>query len=169
MGAGLELGWVWSPFQKISAGAPGSDHGAPPRPWFDQLELTADQQTQMDKIWNDTRQQMHEMFEHRHDLDKQRDQDMRALLTPAQSAAYDKIEQDYRAKRAEMDKERDALISDATARSRALLDPAQTQKWDILAKDMQNRRWRGPMGMATQKSTTMPSGDSAGHHDDGPG
>jgi len=161
MGAGLELGWVWSKYGPAA-------HGAPPRPWFDQLELNADQQKQMDKIWNDARQQMHELFEHRHDLDKQRDQEMRALLTPAQSASFDKIEQEYRASRAQLDKQRDSLLSDANGRSRALLDPAQVQKWDILAKDMQNRRWRGPMGMATQRSTTMPSADSPVHQNAGP-
>src|ERR1700722_17886416 len=47
LSAGLVVGWVWTPLQKVQATAPGARPG--PRPWFDQLQLASDQQKQMDK------------------------------------------------------------------------------------------------------------------------
>ena len=47
MSAGIVVGWALTPH------GPGG-HGGP-RPWFDQLGLSIDQQKQMDKIWGDTR------------------------------------------------------------------------------------------------------------------
>ncbi len=164
LSAGMVLGWVWTPLQKIEAMTPGG-HGGGPRPGFDQRGLRADQQKQMDKIWGDTRQQMQKLFERRRDLDKQRDQQILALLDPSQRAAYDKINQNFRNEREDVDKQRESLLADANAQSRALLDPSQRDKWDILAKDMQAHHRHGPMGMATQRSSTMPSHEEEGHHD----
>jgi hypothetical protein len=159
--AGMVVGWVWTPLQKVEVGASGN-HGGP-RPWFDQLGLSSDQQKQMDVIWSDTRAQMQKMFDHHHEMEKERDQQITALLNPSQRAAYDKINQEFRQEREDADKERDSLLADANARSRALLDDSQKEKWDILSKDM--RRRRGPMGMSTQRSTTMPSFEGDRHHD----
>lgn len=158
--AGMVLGWVWTPLQRDMVHT--SAHTGP-RPWFDQLELRPDQQKQMDKIWSDTRAKMQGMFEHRRDLDRQRDQKIMALLNPEQLAAYEKINQDFRSQHEDMDKQRESLVADANARSRALLDDSQKEKWDILSKDM--RRRHGPMGLSTQRATTMPSYEGQGHHD----
>jgi Spy/CpxP family protein refolding chaperone len=155
MSAGIVVGWALTPH------GPGG-HGGP-RPWFDQLGLSTDQQKQMDKIWGDTRAQMQKMFEHRHEMEKDRDQQIEALLNPSQRAAYDKINQEFRDGREDADKQRDSLLADANTRSRALLDDSQKEKWDILSKDM--RRRRGPMGLSTQRATTMPSFEGEGHHD----
>jgi Spy/CpxP family protein refolding chaperone len=163
IGAGMVVGWVWTPLQKAEVGSAGGHGGGGPRPWFDQLGLSSDQQKQMDVIWSDARAQMQKMFDHRHEMEKERDQQITALLNPSQRAAYDKINQDFRQEREDADKERDSLLADANARSRALLDDSQKEKWDILSKDM--RRRRGPMGMSTQRSTTMPSFEGEGHHD----
>jgi Spy/CpxP family protein refolding chaperone len=162
LGAGVVLGWAWTPLQRIEAGAPGG-HGGGPRPWFDQLGLSADQQKQMDKIWGDTRQQMQKLSDRRRDMEKQRDQQVVALLDSAQRAAYDKINHDFWTQREDIDKQRESLIADANVRSRALLDPSQKEKWDILSKEMQMRRRHGPMGMATQRSTTLPSHEGEAH------
>jgi hypothetical protein len=170
LSAGLVVGWAWTPLQKVQATAPAGRPG--PRPWFDQLQLAADQQKQMDKIWGDARAQMQKLFDHRWELEKQRDQQIAELLSPSELAAYDKINQDFRNQRAAADQERDALLADANARSRALLDDSQKEKWDIISKDM--RRRHGPMGPSTQRSTTtMPSNqgpsyqgeEHEGHHD----
>jgi len=177
LSAGVVLGWVWTPLQRIEAG-PAGGHGGGPRPWIvDQLGLSAEQQKQMDKIWGDTRQQMQKLSERRRDLEKQRDQQVQALLDSSQRAAYDKINEAFRTQREDFDKQRESLIADANVRSRALLDPSQKDKWDIISKDMQMRRRRGPMGMATQRSaaealpsaTTMPSheGEEHQHGDSG--
>jgi len=162
LGAGVVLGWVWTPLQKIEVG-PAGGHGGGPRPWIDQLGLSADQQKQMEKIWGDTRQQMQKLFERRRDLEKQRDQQVLALLDATQRAAYDKINHDFWTQREDLDKQRESLIADANVRSRALLDPSQKDKWDILSKEMQMRRRHGPMGMATQRSTTASSHEADEH------
>jgi len=161
LSAGMVVGWAWTPLQKTEAGAPAG-HGGP-RPWFDQLGLTSDQQKQMDIIWGDTRMQMQKMFEHRRELDRQRDQQILALLNPSQRAAYDKIDQEFRAERGDSDKQRDSLLADANARSRALLDDSQKEKWDILSKEI--RRRHGPMGFSGQHGSTMPSFEGSEHHD----
>jgi hypothetical protein len=158
LGAGMMVGWVWSPLEKVNAASQG--HGGGPRPWFDQLGLSADQQKQMDVIWGDTRAQMQKLFERRHDVEKTRDQQIMTLLNPTQLAAYQKINQEFHDQREASEKERDSLLSDANAKSRALLDDSQKEKWDILSKEMSRRH--GPMGMSTQHSTTMPSGEGPG-------
>ncbi|MGD0539902.1 MAG: hypothetical protein ABSB33_00150 [Tepidisphaeraceae bacterium] len=152
LGAGMVLGWVWTPLQKVESGQ-GGLRG--PRPWFDQLDLSPVQQQQMDKIWSDTRLQRQKMFERFRELDKQRDQKIQALLNDSQRTAYDKIIADFHAGREELNKEREALVSDANAKSLALLDDSQKAKWDILSKEMRSRH--GSMGSATQRSTTLPS------------
>jgi Spy/CpxP family protein refolding chaperone len=157
LSAGMVLGWVWTPLQKVEA---SQNAGRGPRPWFDQLDLTPDQQQQMDKIWSDTRQQRQKMFERFHELDKQRDQKIQALLTDSQRGAYDKIIADFHAGREELNKQRETLISDANARSLALLNDSQKAKWEILSKEMRSRHG----GPATQRSATMPSQESLDHH-----
>jgi Spy/CpxP family protein refolding chaperone len=159
LSAGMVVGWVWTPLQKMDT---SRDFHGGPRPWFDQLDLSPDQQKQMDKIWTDTRQQRQKMFERFHDLDKQRDQQIQNLLTSDQRSAYDKIIANFRAGREDLNKQRETMISDANARSRALLDDSQKAKWDILSKEMRSRH--GSMGSATQWSTTMPSQGEQDHH-----
>jgi Spy/CpxP family protein refolding chaperone len=159
LSAGMVLGWVWTPMQKVESTRGGRGG---PRPWFDQLGLTDDQQQQMDKIWSDALQQRQKMFERFRDLDKQRDQQIQALLNASQRSAYDKVIADFRAGREQLNKQREALIDDANARSRALLDDSQKAKWDILSKEMRSRR--GSMGSATQWSATQPSQGEPDHH-----
>jgi Spy/CpxP family protein refolding chaperone len=163
LAAGVELGWAWRPGQ-FNAGA--EPHNPGPRPWFEQLDLTADQQKQFEKIWGDTRQQMHQLGQQYRDLEKSRETQIMALLTAEQKAGYEKINQGIRASRDEMDKQREASIADANSRSRALLSPEQQQKWDELSKDIRRRRG-GFMGSSTQHSTTQPSFEGEGHHNHG--
>jgi len=163
LSAGMVVGWVWTPLAKVEAAAAAPGIRPAPRPWFEQLDLSTDQKAQMDKIWGDTRAQMQKMFQQRHDMDRQREQEIIALLNPEQRAAFDKINQQFNQQREETDNQRDALLADANARSRALLDDSQKEKWDILAKDM--RRRHGPWGLSTQRSTTMPSMQGEEHHD----
>ncbi len=158
--AGLVLGWAWTPLARIPAAAPQA-HGGP-RPWFDQLQLRADQQKQMDVIWGDTGAQMQKLFEKRRELERQRDEQIAELLSPSELAAYDKIIQEFHSAREEMDKQRDAILADANARSRALLDDSQKQTWDLLSKDIRRHRvMHGP----TTNASTMPSEYQGGRRD----
>ena len=90
----------------------------------------------MDAIWTDARGQIGKTWDHRHDMDHQRDAAVRALLTPTQLVAYDKVWADYRARRTELDQDRDRIVRDADARSRTLLTDAQRARWEAMAKEM---------------------------------
>ena len=133
---------------KLPAAVPPT-RGDPPSWLADQLNLTADQHQRMDAIWAETKQKMDHAFDGRHTLDKEREQAIRALLTPEQKTAYDKIQSDFRAKRGDAERERDRLIHDAVERSRALLDDGQKKKWDVLTKEMHEHHGPhgGPPGM----------------------
>ena len=163
LGAGVELGWMWRPMEKFNPGSEGSHANPLPRPWFDQLGLSSDQQKRIEKLWGDTHQQILKLGQQHRDVEKNRESQILALLNDQQKAAYDKINKDIRASRDDLDKQREALIADANSHTRALLDPAQQDKWDILSKEIRRRRG-GPMGSSTQHSTTMPSFENEGHH-----
>jgi hypothetical protein len=160
LSAGMVLGWVWTPLQKVDANT--AVPGGGPRPWFDQLGLSPDQKKEMDQIWSDVRSQRQKLFETRREMDHDRDAQIMALLDDSQQAAYKKINDDFRAKREDLEKQQDALITDASQRSRALLDDSQKKRWDILSADMHRRH--GPMGLSTQRSTTMPSHGAGGYY-----
>jgi Spy/CpxP family protein refolding chaperone len=178
LGAGVMVGRVTD---RLAPPPPRQEHS---RSWMDdQLKLTADQRKTMDAIWTDTRQQVEKAFEHRRDMDKQREQAILGLLSPDQKAAYDKINSDFRAQRDDLFKQRDALVQRANDMSRSLLDPDQQKEWDLLTKEMRERHgWpgggpgRGPGphmfgpghdgpgrdGPADNQPTTVPTGSAVG-------
>jgi Spy/CpxP family protein refolding chaperone len=110
----------------------------------DQLNLSADQQQKMDAIWADVKQQMNGEGEKHRELDRERDDAIRDLLSDEQQVEYQEIYDIYRQKRQEMEKTRDALIKSAEDRSRALLNDSQKARWDQMAKDMHAHRPGGP-------------------------
>jgi Spy/CpxP family protein refolding chaperone len=118
--------------------------GHPPSWLADQLDLSAEQRQQMDAIWAAAITQMHNSGREQHDLDRQRDDAIRALLSSDQEMMYDEINDTYRSERQQLEKERDALIKSAEERSRALLTDAQKAKWDTLPKPMHGRHPPGP-------------------------
>jgi Spy/CpxP family protein refolding chaperone len=140
---------------------------SPPPPghtpsWLaDQLDLTTDEQQKMDAIWADVKQQMSRDWDKRHDLDRQRDEAVRDLLSNDQLVQYEEIYETYREKRADMEKTRDGLIKSAEERSRELLTDSQKVQWDQLAKDMHGHRV-GPGGPG-------PDHGPGGGPDHGPG
>jgi hypothetical protein len=150
--AGAVLDRIWARMPVDHFGPPG--HGPP---WMGQLNLTSDQQQDIQQIWKDTRQKIGNTFDRRHVLDKQRDQDVLEFLnqlSPAQRAAFEKIQGDYHAQRAALDQERQKIIDDANARSRSLLSDEQKEKWDTLTKQMHDHDHHGPpFGPDTQRST----------------
>jgi len=155
LGAGVMVGRV-------------TDRLAPPPPrehsrsWMDdQLKLTPDQRAAMDAIWTDTRQQVEKAFEHRRDMDKQREQAILGLLSPDQKAAYEKINADFHAQRDDLFKQRNELVQEANDKSRALLDPDQQKEWDLLTTEMKERH--GPPG-GEKMSLRTPSQRRAPHN-----
>jgi Spy/CpxP family protein refolding chaperone len=110
----------------------------------DQLNLSADQQQKMDAIWADVKQQMNGEGDKHRELDRERDDAIRDLLSDDQWLDYQEIYGIYRQKRQEMEKARDALIKSAEDRSRNLLNDSQKSRWDQLAKDMHAHHPGGP-------------------------
>lgn len=137
LSAGMVVGRLWAKL------APVVERSADHQPsWLaDQLELTTQQRQQMDAIWADTKQKLDKAGERRAELDRDREQAVLAMLTPAQQKSYQKIIADFRARRTELEKERHDLIHDADQRSEALLNPDQKTRWEQL----RNNR-HGPHG-----------------------
>jgi Spy/CpxP family protein refolding chaperone len=150
LGAGVVVGRLLAPRAPTAIATTQPDH---PRPWFDQLQLSSEQRQEMDAIWNDTKQKLHNLntMDRRHELDKARDMQIRSILSAEQQASYDQINADFHAKLDELDKQRQKLIDDANQRSRALLDDNQKKLWDE-----QSKRPHGRGSASTQRSTTRP-------------
>jgi hypothetical protein len=125
----------------------------------DQLDLSTDQRQQMDAIWANVHQQIGNNGEKRHDLERERDDAIRALLSDQQEAAYQAIYEEYHEKRLEMDKTRDALIKSAEDKSRALLNDSQKARWDVLSKEMPGHHGPGPGGGGFGPTSRPWSGD----------
>ncbi len=158
LSAGMVVGRLSAQLPVVKAERTG-----PAPSWLaDELNLTPDQRKQMDAIWADAKPKMDKLFERRQELDRERDQAIQDLLTPAEWTAYGKIMDDFHSRRADCEKQRLDLMQDASAHSRALLSDSQLQKWDALRN---SRSWRGPRGPENQRSsTTMPAvGDGDGN------
>lgn len=154
MSAGVVVGRLWARLPVETR-----PQGRSPSWLADQLQLSSDQRQQMDAIWNDTKQQIGALMDHRRGLDREREQAIRNLLTPDQRTAYDKINDDFRARRSDLDKQREALLRQANERSRALLTETQQKRWDTLTKEMHDhdhdrRGQHGPPGL---RPTTKPA------------
>ncbi|MDP9175040.1 MAG: periplasmic heavy metal sensor [Planctomycetota bacterium] len=149
LGAGVLVG-------RLSARLPGPPPppGRMPQPWLvAELNLTPQQQQQMDALWADVRKKNEHIFDQRHQLQQQRDDDIHRLLTPEQQSTYDKIQQEFRNNADAMNHEFEKSIADANQHSREMLDDAQKKTWDkITSQRMRDRR--GPRGPSTQRSST---------------
>jgi Spy/CpxP family protein refolding chaperone len=129
---------------RLSAEVPPQRQGHPPSWLADQLNLSADQQQKMDAIWADVKQQVGNDWDKHRELDRERDEAIRDLLSDEQQVEYQEIYDIYRQKRQEMEKTRDALIKSAEDRSRNLLNDSQKAVWDQMTKDMHTHRPGGP-------------------------
>jgi hypothetical protein len=133
--AGVVVGRLWNQLP-VETKAPTSQPS-----WLaDELQLQPEQREKMDALWTATKAINAKSFERRQALDRERDQAIQQLLTPAEWMAYDKIIEDFRTKRAALDKERHQLMDETNEKSMALLNDDQKHKWEEL------RNWRGPHG-----------------------
>jgi Spy/CpxP family protein refolding chaperone len=140
LGAGVMVGRLSAQLPALQRPAQTTTQERPSRTWpWDQLALSADQRAKMDAIWAQTRQQVEKTFDHRHDMEADRESAILQLLTPEQQAEYSKINSDFHAKREALFDERNKLVHDADDQSRALLDPDQQKKWDMMTKDLKDR------------------------------
>ncbi len=148
LSAGVVVGMLSRQLSDNRPASPGGHggHGDRGPGWFSEaLDLTADQKRQMDGIWSDVRTQIGKTWDRKRELDRKRDADVRALLTPAQIVAYDKVWKDYHDARTTLDKDREQLVHDANDRSKALLTDTQKARWEQMSKDMHDHHG-GPNG-----------------------
>lgn len=155
LSAGVVVGRLWTQWPRVTGPADK------PQSWLvDQLDLTADQQRQMDAIWAEAKPKIAQTWDLRRALDHERDRAVQDLLTPEQWTEYGKIFDEFRVKEAALHQEREQLMHDAEARSRALLSDSQKQKWDAMKNA---HRWYGSRGPASRPST-RPVGAASGTH-----
>ncbi|MGA2265482.1 MAG: hypothetical protein ABSH10_03515 [Phycisphaerae bacterium] len=126
--------------------------GHPPRPrsWLvGELNLTRDQQEQMQKIWSETMESsFRQQEERRAALAKQRDQAIAALLSADQQSKYEAIQQDHARKIEELSADRKKAFDEAVARTKRILTPQQAAKYDELMKrQREHGREGGPPPM----------------------
>lgn len=132
------------------------------------LNLTADQQAQMKKIWGTFDETRHKLFVQRREYADDRRAAFEALLTPEQSAQYQKIQSEYDAKVKELDEQARHAGDLAVAESDKVLTPEQRQRFHQMRD-----RMHGPPGMGmprprrggdhhhpTTAPATQPHGDS---------
>lgn len=145
-GAGLAVGWrIGSPGDQPSRpphGGGASDRTSGGGGWLVQrLNLTADQQKQMDAIWSPlARRGGREGFSQRMQLRRERDAAIAALVPESDKAAYEKIIDDYSAKTAALESQWKQSFTQAVEKTRAILTPEQREKYDeLMAKT--RREW----------------------------
>ncbi|HEY1683315.1 MAG TPA: hypothetical protein VGG19_01010 [Tepidisphaeraceae bacterium] len=113
--------------------------GPPPphdRSWLaEQLQLTNAQKQQIQQIWADSMPRNREQaMEQRHALQKQRNDAIRTLLTPAQLAQFEKIEQQYETASSDLQKERGKAVQEAIAKTKLILNDEQRAKYEEILK-----------------------------------
>lgn len=117
----------------------------------DELKLTPTQRDQMREIWQEMAHGGARRDAYR-TIQKERDEEVVALLTPDQKAAYDKIQEKATQKIAELNKERDAAFQKAVEKTKAILDPQQRVKYEEILK-----RGPGAGGPRGRREATQPA------------
>jgi hypothetical protein len=130
---------------------------APRGNWMvDQLQLSAEQQKQMEEIWgNLLREKGREYGEQGRQLQMQREADIAGLLSTDQRGAYDEINQKYAMKGAELWKRFEREFVGATEKTRAILNENQKKKFDAMIEQFRSSR---PGWMGTPPPATLPAG-----------
>ncbi|MBI1367265.1 MAG: hypothetical protein GC162_01280 [Planctomycetes bacterium] len=101
--------------------------------FVESLGLSDEQQQKMHDIWETTmRDSFHSLDDRRRAASKQRNDAVRALLTPEQQTQYDAIYKAYDEQTAEISKARREAFESAQAQTRELLTPDQQVKYDAL-------------------------------------
>lgn len=135
----------------------GGDRGAQERSLLaDELNLTSAQRDQMREIWSAMTRGSGPGGASRHDsmrqMQKERDDQVVALLTPEQKASYDKIQEHFSQQVADMNHEREVAFQKAVEKTKTILDEKQRAKYEEILK-------RGPRsgGSWERRGTTRPA------------
>jgi Spy/CpxP family protein refolding chaperone len=132
--AGLVVGMQQ---HSIAPAAPPTTRPSGPRGFLPAaLNLTADQQEKMKKIWDPSSgPNPREQRERRDKCRTEREQAILALLTPEQKTQYDEIWKNYRDKNDSMDRELREDFQKKVEQTKEILTPEQRTKYEeLLAK-----------------------------------
>ncbi len=127
------------------------------RSWMtDQLDLSPEQREQMRAIWSELSKNRPRESESRRAVEKQRTDEIVALLSPEQKAKYDAINQSFSQKLQDLSKQREQALADAQEKTRQILSPQQWAKYEqLMQKRRENSRRGGMGGAATEPSASM--------------
>lgn len=105
----------------------GARHGG----WMtSELNLTPQQQEQLDKIWSESRSRMHEMDDKRRQLRADRDETFINLLSPENKAKYDDAVAKYKEQSAAIDAEMRKNFEESVAQTKQILTADQRAKYE---------------------------------------
>jgi Spy/CpxP family protein refolding chaperone len=109
------------------------------------LDLTADQEKRMQKIWRDARTQTDQLAQGFHEFDRMRDESVDAILTPEQKLKYDEIQHKRDAQVQSLRADIKKIMQDAQKETESILTPEQLPKFKEIVK--QHDRHHGPPPM----------------------
>ena len=125
------------------------------------LNLRADQKEALRKIWSETADRGRKQHdERRHDLRRQRDEKIQALLSADQKASFQQIQEQYDEQTKGLEREMRANFQKSVEATKAVLDPAQRVKYE---EWLSKRQWdRGPRGGPGGPGPGGPGGPGGG-------
>ena len=134
--AGVVAGMLVSrlPATIAPAGIGDAPMTAMPTPLVEELALSADQQKQMRRIWEDVRSKVQDCFVRASNLQKQRDEEIVKILSEEQKAQFEKIAKRFREVDLTISAEREQIFNEAIHQTRALLTDDQRLKYDRILK-----------------------------------
>jgi hypothetical protein len=156
MGAGVAVGMLGS--RTLPRPRPDG-----PQTWLTQeLQLTSDQQAQMNQIWSGLLQTKGREFgEQLHSLQVQHDEAVHAMLSTPQQDQYRKLNEEFAQRARDLWKRFEQEFLAASETTRKILNDAQRVKYDVLVNKFRSEHasgdWfvGGPMG---RMPATLPSG-----------
>jgi Spy/CpxP family protein refolding chaperone len=124
---------------------------------FASLDLTDAQAQQMKAIWSRLMKRPDEMYQKHQQIDQQRNEAIRALLSPEQKLRYDQIQENHRRSAELLDNQMDQAFHDAEEQTRKILTPAQQVKFDEIRKKMGPHRHHRARAHSTTGPATNPT------------
>jgi Spy/CpxP family protein refolding chaperone len=120
---------------------PTSENPPPPMPpgpmersLAEELDLSKDQREKMRNIWENVRADLHVTFARAQDLQKDRDNEIAAMLDDGQKAKFEQIARKYKDQETDLSKKRKAAFDLAVRQTKELLNKEQAAKYDEILK-----------------------------------
>lgn len=155
MGAGVGVGMLRSRAQSPPAGSKASM-------LIQELQLTPEQQKEMEKIWKElVSTRGREFAEQMRKLQQERETAIAGLLDEGQTQKYQQINVQFMEKAKELWKRTEQEFSTAAEKTRLLLNETQRQRYDVMVNQFRaehaNRDWLGMSMPGMARPTTVPA------------